>query len=205
MSDNVIERPWPELRTRLYQAFLSPSLGENHVNKLICLCSSCTSILFRADLRTPHDWYACLYVCRSPDDFAAEHPDLVFVCDEVESVDATRSQAKFASGRVFHFSRWAHSTPLETPLPLIPDAIDFQTAKCCTMRSICDRSHPSPHHPVPLDPRVALLLTSVDAVWRRGRHLCLHIPTPAYLVFGTPRYELSQSLLFNNPRCAAHL
>lgn len=56
-----------------------------------------------------------LYLRRSPDEFAAEHPGVVFVCDEVESVDAARSQAKFASGRIFHFSRWVHPSPLETP------------------------------------------------------------------------------------------
>ncbi len=31
---------------------------------------------------------------------------MVAICDEVESVDALRSEVKLASGGVVHFSRW---------------------------------------------------------------------------------------------------
>eukprot|EP00903_Cladosiphon_okamuranus_P013090 g12210.t1 len=47
---------------------------------------------------------------RSQDDFAEKHPGVVVVCDEVETVDTTRSLAKLAKGGVFHFSRCCVAT-----------------------------------------------------------------------------------------------
>lgn len=64
-----------------------------------------------------------MYCGRSQDYFAAEHPGVVLICDEVETVDVSQSLATFATGRVFHFSRCTRTTYIERRRPTPTDSV----------------------------------------------------------------------------------